>query len=164
MNKDIVKMAEKVAKYSGVVIILPYAGDKVLLQLRDQDHNIPFPGHWGFFGGSIDDGEQPRESALRELDEELGFHPDELHLLDVTIIAELNNLMSHVFFCRLTTSVERLTLTEGMDFGLFTVDEVMTKKLSSERMKGLFPVVPLAYIEKTIYKLWDRVYHNRKNV
>jgi len=54
-----------------VAAIILVDGDRYLMQLRDSRPDIWYPGHWGFFGGAIDPGEQPEEALARELREEL---------------------------------------------------------------------------------------------
>ena len=50
---------------------------KVLLQLRDNIPDIPWPGTWGTFGGQVEEGETPREAIKREILEELTYEiPD----------------------------------------------------------------------------------------
>lgn len=51
-------------------VILHWEG-RVLLQHRDDNPEIVWPGHWAVFGGHIEPGEEPEEAALRELAEEL---------------------------------------------------------------------------------------------
>ena len=53
------------------VVVLPYVNKRVLMQLRDTKQGISFPGFWGFFGGAIEEGEAPEETAERELFEKL---------------------------------------------------------------------------------------------
>jgi len=130
--------------------VLPYVDDKVLMQLRDEKVGIAFPGHWGFFGGAIDEGEQPKETALRELKEELDFQPDDLHWLETVALSEFDDQVIHSFFCPLTVPVERLILKEGMDSGLFTLQEVLAKKLYSKKMKRTFPIVDSEFIGRAI--------------
>ncbi len=36
-----------------VVAVLLYRQGSFLMQLRDFNKDIPFPGHWGFFSGSV---------------------------------------------------------------------------------------------------------------
>ncbi|MBA3066765.1 NUDIX domain-containing protein [bacterium] len=143
-----------------VVVILPYRGNRVLMQLRDFKSDIVFPGQWGFFGGSIENGEKPKEAAWRELFEEISYKPDTLHKLDTAIIPEIDKIILHSFFCPLTTSVEELVLNEGLDFGLFTLEEIMTKKLFSQKMGRFFPVVPVDHIVITIKKLFNHLKEN----
>ena len=48
-------------------------GGRYLLQFRDPDRPIFFPGHWGLFGGAIDPGEDEVTALRRELEEELSL-------------------------------------------------------------------------------------------
>lgn len=136
-----------------VVVVLPYVERKVLMQLRDDRAGVAFPGCWGFFGGSVDDGETPADTARREVREELTYTPAALQVLAVDRIPELGNLRSHAYACPLTVPVEQIVLGEGMDLGLFSREEIMGKRLYSRRLKGLFPVVGLPYILQTIETL-----------
>lgn len=57
----------------GVAAILLDPAGRYLLQLRDDIPGIWFPGHWGFFGGAIEPGEDAVAATLRELAEEIGI-------------------------------------------------------------------------------------------
>jgi len=46
--------------------------DRLLIYLRDNKPEIPFPNHWDLFGGHVEEGEAPEEALVRELKEELG--------------------------------------------------------------------------------------------
>jgi len=140
-----------------VVVVLPYVENKVLMQLREFKSYIVFPGKWGFLGGSVEDGEEPKEAAWRELFEEIGYRPADLHKLGTEQKPELGNIISHSFFCSLTTPVEELVLNEGLDLGLFKLEEIMTKELYSRKMERSFPVIPSKYIVSTIQKLLTRL-------
>lgn len=54
-------------------LILEDKEGKILLQLRDNKAEIPYPNMWGTFGGQIEDGETPIESIKREIKEELYY-------------------------------------------------------------------------------------------
>jgi 8-oxo-dGTP pyrophosphatase MutT (NUDIX family) len=59
---------------AGVILVDPLG--RVLLQLRDDDPAIMFPGHWGITGGAAHPGEAPEQAARREVAEETGIELD----------------------------------------------------------------------------------------
>ena len=141
-------------KSKEVVVILPYVNNKVLLQLRDIKEDISFPGCWGFFGGSIDDGETPDDASARELFEEIGYRPAIMHKLGFEIIPDLGNTVSHAYYCQLTIPIDEIQLKEGLDLGLFSHEEIMSKELYSLKMGKAFPVIEIPTLFNTIKKLW----------
>lgn len=48
-------------------------GDRLLVTLRDDIPGIPFPGCWDFVGGGREGRESPRETLMRETQEEVGL-------------------------------------------------------------------------------------------
>jgi len=149
--------------YKEVAVIIPYVNDKVLLQLRDIKEEIDFPGYWGFFGGSIDPGETPERTARRELFEEIGYRPAVMKELSTERKPDLGNLVSHSFYCPLTVSPGELVLREGLDLGLFSLEQVRAMQLYSQRLNKLFPVVSNRYIIATLEKLFEVLDGQRKD-
>ncbi len=141
-------------KQKEVVVILSYANNKVLMHLRDIKEEIAFPGCWGFFGGSVDDGETPDDASARELFEEIGYSPAIMHKLGFEIIPDLGNTASHAYYCQLTIPVDEIQLKEGLDLGLFSLEEIMSKELYSLKMGKAFPVIEIPTLFNTIKKLW----------
>lgn len=127
----------------------------MLLQLRDVKPKIAFPGCWGFFGGSIDVGETPEATARRELLEELNYSPEVLMRLSTDRLSTLGNLVSHSYYCPLNLSPGKLVLRESLDLGLFSLGQVRSKELYSNRLKRSFPVTGDAYIVDTIVRLFN---------
>ncbi len=62
--------------FAGALIRDP-AG-RYLVQIRDHSPGILSPGAYSLFGGAIEDGESPDEAVRRELQEEIGWIPDDL--------------------------------------------------------------------------------------
>ena len=135
------------------VVILPYVNGKVLMQLRDDKRSIIFPGQWGFFGGSINNSETPEEAARRELFEEIYLNPKSIHKFYNEKVPEIGNNMSHAYCFLLTVPIQDIKLFEGMDLGLFSIEEVRSGKLYSPKMKKEFPVMKIPHIMNTINAL-----------
>lgn len=133
-----------------VVVALPYVGDRVLMQLRDDKPDILFPNYWGFFGGSIERSESAEQAVIREIGEELGFQPEHLHKLGKFSVDDQNGLVSHAFVFPLTVAPEQLELHEGQDMALASLEEVERKILYSRKRGAYFPVSPTRYIADTL--------------
>jgi 8-oxo-dGTP pyrophosphatase MutT (NUDIX family) len=54
-----------------VVALITLDDGRYLMQLRSQRAGIFYPGHWGLFGGAVDEGEDADTALARELREEL---------------------------------------------------------------------------------------------
>ncbi len=113
-----------------VAIAILYQGDRYLLQLRDDIPTIAWPGHWGFFGGHLEPGETPGTAVYRELQEEIGYDAPQLTLFTR---AESDTVVRHVYHGPLVVPVESLVLTEGLDLGLWTVEDIHRGKRYSAR-------------------------------
>ena len=99
------------------VIILPRLPDgSVLLQLRDNQPGIVYPGTIGLFGGSVEAGETAAAAACRETTEELSLslRPKEFKFLfDITLIIEEGLPIKRSVFGVNVEDVKNLTLREG---------------------------------------------------
>ena len=128
--------------YKDVALVFPHINfESFLLQFRDFKTSILYPGHWGAFGGAVEDGENFKQAALRELEEEVGFSADPLHFFKIFYSEELN-LRTSIYYCDLTVPSSDLMLTEGLDFGLFTRKEILNEQLFSQKLGALYPVAP----------------------
>ena len=82
---------------------------ELLLRLRDDRQDIPFPARWDLIGGAMEAGESPEDAAVRETLEELGLVLEEfLYWGDIRGIVLL-----HVFMAPLDVAAASLNLTEG---------------------------------------------------
>ena len=130
---------ENLILQEAVSVFLKANNGSFLMQLRDDKPSIVFPDHWGLFGGTIESGESVCEAASRELEEEI-----ELHVLPKEIVKfrhySRSNYRVHACFYHLKTPISKLNLQEGADLGLFSINEILTGRLFSQKFNAYFPV------------------------
>lgn len=122
-------------------IILVNRQGRVLLQLRDDDPKIMFPGHWGIIGGASKDGETPEEAARRETEEETGLTPGRIEPFRAyyfnekragdgkrtTATKASSDYELYLFHAPCETPLEEITCGEGQElrfFGPESIDEL----------------------------------------
>jgi 8-oxo-dGTP diphosphatase len=100
----------------GVSAILINPQGQVLLQQRDDNPAIRYPGHWSLFGGTIEDGESPAAAVAREVKEEIDFEMRNFGLFREFV---QNNKQEFAFAGELTARLDELTLSEGQGMNFF---------------------------------------------
>src|SRR5262249_60579706 len=106
-------------RVAGVIL---YREGRVLLQHRDDNPAIRWPGAWAIFGGHLEPGEEPEGAARREIEEELGLRLEgPLRLVCRHRDATHERL---VFGAPLAVAAEELTLHEGQGMALLAPDEL----------------------------------------
>lgn len=108
-----------------------------LMQLRDDIPGIAFPGNWGLFGGHLEPGEAPETALVRELQEEIGFYPQQFWQFNCYRYPEK---IRHIYYMSLTVATEQLVLTEGWDFGLLTPADIYKGKAYSSIADQIRPI------------------------
>ena len=103
---------------------LIYEGDKYLLQLRDNNPEIPCPNQWSFFGGSLDKNESPWEGLQRELNEELEWCPEEGVFLFQCILSPKTKYINYFFSVPFLQKNQKLILHEGQNMDWFSCQEI----------------------------------------
>lgn len=121
-----------------IAIAIIHQDGQFLMQLRDDLPNIIFPGHWGFFGGHLEPGEDADTGVRRELHEEIGHVPTALTLFEST---EDERVIRHFYQAELTIPVNQLQLNEGQDIGLCSPQDIQrgykyAPKLGEDRPLG----------------------------
>ena len=100
----------------GVSAILINGRGQVLLQQRDDNPAIRYPGHWSLFGGTIEEGESAVTAVAREVQEEIDFTMKNFGLFREFV---QNNKREFAFVGELSAELEELTLSEGQGMNVF---------------------------------------------
>ena len=120
---------------SGTKGIVAYKG-KLLLILRDNKFEIPFPNTWEYIGGGKDDNESFEEAGLREIEEEIGVRP-----VNYTFLGTDNypGRQAGRFIAILTDEeYQKIRFgNEGQKFNFFTLDETLTLDMAPGLKKFL---------------------------
>jgi 8-oxo-dGTP pyrophosphatase MutT (NUDIX family) len=116
----------------GIIVV---DGSKYMMQLRDQKPTIYYPGHWGLFGGAVDDGESPERTVRRELDEELGFRTAEIAFLteftfDLSFIGEPKIYRRYYEVNVTQAAADNFRLTEGRAMQAFRPEALFNLRLT----------------------------------
>jgi len=96
-------------------------------ELLIQDRRGHKPPPWGFFGGSVEEGESPTEAVIREIEEELGIKlsEDAVEYKGEFPGSERDGYLykNHVFLWKFDGDLSKLTLFEGKDMKLIPFGE-----------------------------------------
>jgi 8-oxo-dGTP diphosphatase len=124
------KSTEQPNEPRGVGVILYTDDGKVLLQQRDNKPSIKYPGYWVIFGGGVEENETPEQAIRREMVEELGLKLGEIRLISTPTLRLDNALIKqYIYISKLTTTPDKLVLSEGSAFGLFSKEMIEEIKI-----------------------------------
>lgn len=114
-------------------IILENEKGKILLYLRDNKPDIPFPNHWDLFGGFIETGETPEQALLRELKEELDVDLKDYEFFK-KYVCDQNDVrpnIKYVYFGKINKPIFKLKLQEGQRLQFFPKEEIPNVKFAN---------------------------------
>lgn len=109
------------------VLILYTSTGHILLQHRTDDA-FRLPGYWAFFGGGIEQGENPTEALEREIREELSYLVQNPKLLLAQKVRDEENDNTKYVFVEQYQD-QSLQLGEGQAMGWFPPDETHGLKM-----------------------------------
>jgi 8-oxo-dGTP diphosphatase len=114
-------------KRKGTSIIFVNYQKQVLLLLRDDKPDIPYPNMWDVPGGHVDNGETPEECIVREMKEEMDLDLEDFQLLSVM---EFTDRVEYTFWKKANLNIQSITLHEGQKLKWFTESEARNTKLA----------------------------------
>ncbi len=114
-------------------IILENNKGEILLYLRDNKPDIPFPHHWDLFGGYIEEGETPEEALIREVKEELNFDLKDYKFFKKyeCLKGDVNQNEKYVYVGRINLPIEKITLSEGERLQFFSKEKIPNVKFAN---------------------------------
>ena len=107
-------------------IILENDYGELLLYLRDNKPDIPFPDHWDLIGGHVEDGETPEEALVREVKEELDIDLKEYTFYKkyICLTGDAYENTKYIYTGRINLPIKEVTLLEGVRPQYFSRAEI----------------------------------------
>lgn len=119
----------------GAGIIFLNSNNEVLLLLRDDTVDIPFPNMWDIPGGKVEDNETPIEAIRREMMEEMSIK--DLGEIQLFKIITSENITDYIFWKRLDLITSEIDLQEGQRVEYFNLERIRKTKLAFNYNKVL---------------------------
>lgn len=139
---EYIEQEKQLSKTSGLGVsaILINSRGQILLQQRDDNPAIRYPGHWSLFGGTMENGESAAAAVAREVKEEIDFEMRNFGLFREFV---QNNKREFAFVGELSSELQELTLSEGQGMNLFYPSELRALQIrpdDNETLREYFGV------------------------
>jgi len=112
----------------GAGIILLNHNNEVLLLLRDDKPEIPFPNMWDIPGGKVEENETPENGIRREMNEELELMS--LGVINLFKIITLEEITDYIFWKKIDLNPAEINLKEGQRIEYFNLEKIKKTKLA----------------------------------
>ena len=122
LSADVKKMKRK-----GASIIFVNDKGEILLLLRDNIPDIPYPNMWDLPGGHVENGETPEECIVREMGEELDISLSDFDLFSAT---EFSDRIEYTFWEKVNFDITQINVNEGQKIKWFTETEAKNTELA----------------------------------
>lgn len=127
----------------GASIIFVNQSGQVLLFLRDDNKEIPYPNCWDILGGHVEPNETPKECIVREIREEIGLELKSPKLFNVY---PMDDRTEYTFWQEADFDAHAVQLNEGQRLRWFSKGEL--EELSSDTIAFGFRDVILEFFRE----------------
>ena len=122
--------------FVGALLYNPKA-KAILLQKRDMNAKAN-PGLWGFFGGSSEGDETPKQTLAREIKEELSIDIDPEKMQPLReYFNEKYQRQSYIFVIETDLEKSQMKLGEGESFDWIPLDKALSYDLTENTRKSI---------------------------
>ena len=123
-------------KKKGTSILFLNSSGQILLFLRDNKPEIPFPNCWDVLGGHVEEDEEPQTCIKREMQEEIEVDVVNPRLFNVY---DMDDRLEYTFWTQADLDIARLTLHEGQRLKWFSENDIkgMTDNLFAFNFKPI---------------------------
>lgn len=104
-------------KRQGCSLVIINPRQEVLLLLRDDIPDIPYPGMWDIPGGAVEMGETPEQAIIREMAEEMDLVLKDFFLFCVT---DFQDRQEYTYWTPLDLVIPEIDLKEGQKIQWFS--------------------------------------------
>ena len=114
-------------KRKGSSIIFINDEEQILLFLRDNKSDLPYPNMWDVPGGHVEADESPEKCIIREMKEEMDLVLNEFKLFSKI---EFADRIEYTFWTKTDLNIDAIVLTEGQKLKWFTRNEAKQTQLA----------------------------------
>lgn len=114
-------------------IIFENEQGELLLYLRDNKPDIPFPDHWDLIGGHVEEGETPDEALVREVKEELDIELKnyKFYRMFECLSGDAYENIKYIYTGKINIPIGEITLLEGVRAKYFKKEEIPDVKFAN---------------------------------
>lgn len=98
----------------------------ILFQLRDDKAEIAYPNYWGIPMGRVEDGEDYKKAAIRELTEETDYIPEDIEeLATLEVDHYWEGKLQHHIYWTMYDGEQTINCNEGQEMRFLQLDELL---------------------------------------